>query len=77
MTNKTGLSIKSSRTPEQEQRIDKIKKQMSNWDTVKYTINIPVKIHQKFKQKTVSQRKDMKEVLMDMILNYLEKEDGI
>jgi len=58
---------------EKEKRYEKLKKQMLNSDVVKFSINIPRPIHKKLKAASASEGKDMKTVLMDNILKYLEK----
>lgn len=58
---------------EKEKRYERLKKQMQNSDCLKFSMNIPRQIHKKFKAAACSEGKDMKEILMDNIMKYLEK----
>jgi hypothetical protein len=58
---------------EKEKRMERLRKQMLNSDCVKFTMNVPRQIHKKFKTAAASEGKDMKTVIMDNILKYLEK----
>lgn len=58
---------------EKEKRMEKLRKQMLNSDCIKFSINIPRQIHKKLKACSASEGKDMKTVIMDNILKYLEK----
>lgn len=58
---------------EKEKRYEKLKKQMLNSDCVKFSVNIPRQIHKKLKSAAAGEGKDMKTVIMDNILKYLEK----
>jgi hypothetical protein len=71
-SNVTFLNAEDARI-EKEKRMDRLRKQMQNSDCIKYSINIPRQIHKKLKTAAASEGKDMKEVIMDNILKYLEK----
>lgn len=58
---------------EKEKRMERLRKQMQNSDCVKFSVNIPRQIHKKLKTAASSEGKDMKDVIMDNILKYLEK----
>lgn len=40
---------------------------------LKFSLNIPRAIHRKFKMKALSQGKEMKDIIMPMILKYIEE----
>ncbi len=56
-----------------DQRTRKVIEQNRESDCVKFSINIPRKIHRKLKSVTASEGKDMKTIIMDNIVKYLEK----
>ena len=56
-----------------EERTKKLIEQSRDRDCVKFSINIPRKIHRRLKAITAIEGKDMKTVIMDNILKYLEK----
>ena len=56
-----------------DQRTRKVIEQNRDNDCVKFSINIPRKIHRKLKAVTASEGKDMKTIIMDNIVKYLEK----
>jgi hypothetical protein len=58
---------------DKDKRMERLRKQMQNTDCVKFSINIPRQIHKKLKAASASEGKDMKSVIMDNILKYLEK----
>ncbi len=58
---------------DKEKRMDRLRRQMQNSDCIKFSINIPRQIHKKLKTAVSSEGKDMKTVIMDNILKYLEK----
>jgi len=58
---------------EKEKRYERLKKQMLNSDCVKFSINIPRQIHKKLKSHSAAEGKEMKQVIMDNVLKYLEK----
>lgn len=58
---------------DKEKRMARLRKQMLNSDCVRLNINVPRQIHKKFKTAASSQGKEMKSILMDNILNYIEK----
>lgn len=71
-SNVTFLNAEEARI-EKEKRMERLRKQMLNSDCVKFSINIPRQIHKKLKTASASEGKDMKTVIMDNILKYLEK----
>lgn len=58
---------------EKEKRHEKLRKQMINADCVKFSINIPRVLHKKLKSASASEGKDMKDVIMESVVTYLEK----
>lgn len=44
-----------------------------NTKLVSYTLRMPLETHTKFKTRLTSERKNMRDVIMDMIMDYLSK----
>ncbi len=53
--------------------LQKVKKQMVRSGCLKFSLNIPRAIHRKFKVKALSNGKEMKDIIMPMILKYIEE----
>lgn len=66
--------LKSPYDDEAERQRERLKKRMQNSDTVKYTMNIPTKLHIAVKRKAIMERTTIKDVIMGYLLNYIEKE---
>jgi len=58
--------------PENNQ-LEKVKRQMIKSGCLKFSLNIPRSIHRKFKMKALSEGKEMCEVIMPMVLKYIEE----
>lgn len=43
---------------------------------VTYTLRMPIDVHTKFKTKLASERKNMRDVILDSIMDYLSKSDN-
>lgn len=59
---------------EKEREYQKRKKQMENKDVMTYTLRIPTHINLKFKSKLLKERKNMREVLLKAINDYIEND---
>lgn len=53
--------------------LEKVKKQMIRSGCLKFSLNIPRAIHRKFKIKALNNGKEMKDIIMPMILKYIEE----
>lgn len=42
---------------------------------VKFSMNVPRVLHKEFKRKSFLEEKDMKDILMEAIVNYLKNDD--
>lgn len=69
------ISILNPERPRQHRHLDELTEEVNRRKFVKFSMNIPTKIHLQFSIKTTVQGLDMKDVLMKAIYNYLEKED--
>jgi hypothetical protein len=58
-----------------DERLKKQKKRILNSNCIRMTIPTPVHIHKKFKSVTCLQGKRMTEVVLDMIMKYIDKND--
>lgn len=56
---------------EKESRYQKMKKLAQNKDVVQYPLRIPAHIHTKLKTKLSSQRKNLRQFMMEKINEYL------
>ena len=54
-------------------RLEKVKRQMVTGGCLKFSLNIPRSIHRKFKIKALNNGKEMKDIIMPMILKYIEE----
>ncbi len=61
-------------SPEREARREKMRALMLNSDVVRLSLNIPTHIHMKFKRQCVSTRQQMKCVILDMMLKFIESQ---
>lgn len=59
-------------SPDRLARREKMATMIRNSDVVRLSVNLPRNIHMKFKRECVSDRQQMKQILMDMILKYIE-----
>ncbi len=66
--------IESGQKFDKEKHRAKMAKLMENMDRVCCTIRIPTHIHTKMKLKLAKQRKNMNDVILDMLLKYIDKE---
>lgn len=66
--------IDSGQKFDKEKHRAKMKKMMENMDITRCTIRIPTYIHTKLKLKLAKNRVNMKEVVLDMILKYIEND---
>lgn len=64
------IQIKKTKPSE---NLEKVKKSMIRRGCLKFSLNIPRAIHRKFKLKALSEGKEMKDVIMPMILKYIEE----
>lgn len=62
------------RSQEREIELEKLSKKMIAIDSVRLNVAVPRHIYQQFKVKVFGQnKKNMSQVIIDMILNYIEK----
>lgn len=57
---------------DKEKEYQKLKKRAENQDIVQYPLRIPTHIHTKFKTKLTKERKNIREVVLKMIMEYIE-----
>lgn len=69
---KQTISLESAKS-DKEKRHQQLSKQLISDDCVRFNMNIPRKIHRQFKAAVSSEGKEMKTVVMDTILKYIEK----
>ncbi len=68
------MSIMTKGRPRQHLHLDQLTDEIKNGKkNVKFSMNIPAKIHKQFSIKTTVQGIDMKDVLMEAIHKYLSK----
>lgn len=63
--------IEIKKPKEGNDKLDKLKQKMLTSDCVKFSLNIPRHIHTKFKMKAAEDGKEMKDVLLPIILKYI------
>lgn len=56
------------------EQLEKVKRQLVRGSCLKFSLNIPRSIHRKFKIKALNNGLEMKDVIMPMILKYIEEE---
>lgn len=66
--------IESGQKFDKEKHRIKMKRMMENMDVTRCTIRIPTHIHTKLKLKLAKNRTNMNQVILDMILKYIENE---
>lgn len=66
--------LKSPYDNDSETRQERYRRKMLNSDTVKYTMNMPRHIHKKVKRKALYEGKSIKDIIMENLLKYIEKE---
>jgi|GEM_PF-2733920 hypothetical protein len=67
--------IESGKTFDKEKHYKKMKKLMENMDVVQYPLRIPTFLHNEVKIKLAKKRRTMRELLLTMLLNYIENEE--
>lgn len=67
--------IESGKSFDKEKHRKKMRKMMENMDVVQYTLRLPTYLHKKVKIKLAEEDKNLRELLIDMLLIYIEKED--
>jgi hypothetical protein len=65
--------IDSGKSFDKKKHYLKMKKLMENMDIVQYPLRIPTPLHQEVKIKLAQEKKSMRELLLGMLLNYIEK----
>ena len=66
------MSFLKKGKPRENPKIEILKKELKNGSKfVKFSMNIPRSIHEKFRRKSFLDDKDMKDILMDKINDYL------
>lgn len=69
------MSFLKKGKPRENQKVDAMREELKNGAKfVKFSMNIPRPIHEKFRRKSFLENKDMKDVLMDAIAIYLRGE---
>lgn len=66
--------IESGQSLDKEKHRKKMKKLMENMDIVQYPLRIPTHIHKKVRIKLATEGKNLRELLLDMLLKYIEKD---
>lgn len=56
-------------------RLDKYKNKLARFDSTQLKVQIPKHIHHQFKIKTAKKNTDMRAVILDNIIKYLESND--
>jgi hypothetical protein len=64
--------IKVKKTRLNDERLKKMKNKILNSDYVKFSMNLPRHIHKRFRIKASIDGVDMKDILMPIILKYIE-----
>lgn len=64
--------IESGKGFDKEKHYQKMKKMMENMDTVQYPLRIPRNLHKEVKIKIAQEGKNLRELLIDMLLKYIE-----
>lgn len=64
--------IESGKSFDKEDNHEKMKKRMVNMDTSSYLLRVPTNVYKKFKMQLIRDEKNMKEVLISMIEDYIK-----
>jgi hypothetical protein len=64
--------IQVKRSKPENNQLERVKRQMIKSGCLKFSLNIPRAIHRKFKVKALQEGKEMCEIIMPMILKYIE-----
>jgi len=68
------MSILNAHKPKENARAEELREEMLNGSKfVKYSLNIPRKLHTAFRQKAFLANTDMKNVLLEAIQRYLKE----
>lgn len=67
--------IPSPNKHDKEKEYQKLKNRMENMDIVRYTLSIPVHIHEKVRHKLISEKKNMKELIMKTLIEYIDDDN--
>lgn len=67
--------IESGQSLDKEKHRKKMQRIMQNMNIVQYPLRIPAILHKKVKVKLASEGKSLREVLLDMLLNYIDKDE--
>jgi hypothetical protein len=68
------MSLIQIKKPKSENpNLEKVKKSMIKRGCLKFSLNIPRAIHRKFKSKAYGEGKEMCEIVLPMILKYIEE----
>lgn len=70
---KSLFSVKKALTPDvQSSRLVRLRKEIEYTNCVRFTIRIPRHLHKQFKAKVSAEGKEMRDIVMESIYNYLK-----
>lgn len=65
--------IESGKSFDKEENHTKMKKRMENMDTAQYPFRIPMPLYKQVKMKLIRDEKNLREVLLEMLHQYIKE----